>query len=103
MLGNGLEPWQLLIVAIVIILLLGSKGLPDTARALGRSIRTRKREAEATEGEGGATEGESGAQRIIASAEATPPDATAPAERVLRAVPDDTITGRSATDGHRAH
>ncbi|MFE3408200.1 twin-arginine translocase TatA/TatE family subunit [Streptomyces mirabilis] len=37
MLRNGLEPWHLLIVAIVIIVLFGSKKLPDTARALGKS------------------------------------------------------------------
>ncbi|OPG01188.1 Sec-independent protein translocase TatA [Streptomyces sp. GKU 895] len=47
MLRNGLEPWHLLIVAIVVIVLFGSKKLPDTARALGRSMRILKSEAQA--------------------------------------------------------
>ncbi|WEO99457.1 Sec-independent protein translocase subunit TatA [Streptomyces sp. FXJ1.172] len=42
MLRNGLEPWHLLIVAIVIILLFGSKKLPEAARGLGRSLRILK-------------------------------------------------------------
>ncbi|MFF8593468.1 Sec-independent protein translocase subunit TatA [Streptomyces sp. NPDC015220] len=47
MLRNGLEPWHLLIVAIVVIVLFGSKKLPDTARALGKSLRILKSEAKA--------------------------------------------------------
>ncbi|MFI1536352.1 Sec-independent protein translocase subunit TatA [Streptomyces anandii] len=53
MLRNGLEPWHLLIVAIVFIVLFGSKKLPDTARALGRSMRILKSEAKAMKDEGG--------------------------------------------------
>jgi len=51
MLRNGLEPWHLLIVAIVIIVLFGSKKLPDTARALGKSMRILKSEAKAMKGD----------------------------------------------------
>ena len=47
MLRNGLEPWHLLIVALVVILLFGSKKLPDTARALGKSLRILKSETKA--------------------------------------------------------
>jgi sec-independent protein translocase protein TatA len=47
MLRSGLEPWHLLIVAIVVIVLFGSKKLPDTARALGKSMRILKSEAKA--------------------------------------------------------
>ncbi|WNI20643.1 Sec-independent protein translocase subunit TatA [Streptomyces sp. ITFR-16] len=47
MLRNGLEPWHLLIVAIVVLVLFGSKKLPDTARALGKSMRILKSEAKA--------------------------------------------------------
>lgn len=47
MLRNGLEPWHLLIVAIVIILLFGSKKLPEAARSLGKSLRILKSEATA--------------------------------------------------------
>ncbi|MCX4880889.1 Sec-independent protein translocase subunit TatA [Streptomyces sp. NBC_00847] len=56
MLRNGLEPWHLLIVAIVIIVLFGSKKLPDTARALGKSMRILKSEAKAMKDEGGTQE-----------------------------------------------
>ncbi|WP_438484107.1 Sec-independent protein translocase subunit TatA [Streptomyces sp. S186] len=52
MLRNGLEPWHLLIVALVVILLFGSKKLPDTARALGKSLRILKSEAKAMKGDG---------------------------------------------------
>ncbi|MFD9812040.1 Sec-independent protein translocase subunit TatA [Streptomyces sp. NPDC059080] len=47
MLRNGLEPWHLLIVGIVVILLFGSSKLPDTARALGKSLRILKSETKA--------------------------------------------------------
>ncbi|MFJ7996608.1 Sec-independent protein translocase subunit TatA [Streptomyces sp. NPDC096310] len=53
MLRNGLEPWHLLIVAIVIIVLFGSKKLPDTARAVGKSLRILKSETKAMKEEGG--------------------------------------------------
>ncbi|QCD60865.1 Sec-independent protein translocase subunit TatA [Streptomyces hawaiiensis] len=57
MLRNGLEPWHLLIVAIVVIVvivLFGSKRLPDTARSLGRSMRILRSEAKALKEEGSA-------------------------------------------------
>ncbi|MEU9475939.1 Sec-independent protein translocase subunit TatA [Streptomyces sp. NPDC048191] len=47
MLRNGLEPWHLLIVAIVVIMLFGSKRLPEAARGLGKSMRILKSEAKA--------------------------------------------------------
>ncbi|MEU8509380.1 Sec-independent protein translocase subunit TatA [Streptomyces brevispora] len=51
MLRNGLEPWHLVIVAIVVLMLFGSKKLPDTARALGKSMRILKSEAKAMQEE----------------------------------------------------
>ncbi len=39
-----LSPWHLLIVAIVFIVLFGSKKLPDASRSLGRSLRIFKSE-----------------------------------------------------------
>ncbi|WP_405872636.1 Sec-independent protein translocase subunit TatA [Streptomyces sp. NBC_00005] len=53
MLRNGLEPWHLLIVVVLFLLLFGSKKLPDTARALGKSMRILKSEAKAMKGEEG--------------------------------------------------
>ncbi|MFI9205081.1 Sec-independent protein translocase subunit TatA [Streptomyces sp. NPDC053048] len=47
MLRNALEPWHVLVVVLVVIVLFGSKRLPDTARALGRSLRILRSEAKA--------------------------------------------------------
>ncbi|WP_336111544.1 Sec-independent protein translocase subunit TatA [Streptomyces sp. PTD9-10] len=47
MFRNALEPWHLLILVAVVILLFGSKKLPDTARALGRSMRILRSETKA--------------------------------------------------------
>jgi sec-independent protein translocase protein TatA len=38
------SPWKVLIVAIVLIVLFGSKKLPDAARSLGKSMRILKTE-----------------------------------------------------------
>lgn len=41
---NSLRPWHLLVLALVFIVLFGSKRLPDSARSLGRSLRIFKSE-----------------------------------------------------------
>ncbi|GGZ81518.1 hypothetical protein GCM10010344_55910 [Streptomyces bluensis] len=67
-LRNGLAPWHLLIVAITIIVLFGSKKLPEAARGLGRSMRILKSEARAMKGDepagpaGGAPAGDDSAR-----------------------------------------
>ena len=38
------SPWKILIVALVIIVLFGSKKLPSAARSLGQSMRILKKE-----------------------------------------------------------
>ncbi|GHF95859.1 Sec-independent protein translocase subunit TatA [Streptomyces thermodiastaticus] len=55
MLRNGLEPWHLLIVAIVLVVLFGSKKLPEAARGLGRSMRILRSEAKAMKDDGAAS------------------------------------------------
>ena len=40
------SPWKILIVAVVILVLFGSKKLPTAARSLGQSMRILKREVE---------------------------------------------------------
>ncbi|MEU3458354.1 Sec-independent protein translocase subunit TatA [Streptomyces sp. NPDC006733] len=65
MLRNGLEPWHLIVVALVLIMLFGSKKLPDAARGLGKSMRILKSEARALKAE---------------SADPAPATATAPAD-----------------------
>ncbi|MFE2728617.1 Sec-independent protein translocase subunit TatA [Kitasatospora sp. NPDC059327] len=47
MLRNGLEPWHLIVVLAVIVLLFGSKELPEAARGLGKSLRILKAETRA--------------------------------------------------------
>ena len=43
--GNLFDsPWKVLVVAIVLIVLFGSKKLPDAARSLGKSMRILKTE-----------------------------------------------------------
>ncbi|MER5539420.1 Sec-independent protein translocase subunit TatA [Streptomyces mirabilis] len=85
MLRNGLEPWHLLIVAIVIIVLFGSKKLPDTARALGKSMRILKSEAGAMKHDGTAP-----APSAVPST--APRSASAPEAASDRPVDDGTAT-----------
>ncbi|MGQ4515338.1 Sec-independent protein translocase subunit TatA [Streptomyces sp. DW26H14] len=47
MFRNGLEPWHVIVVVVVVALLFGSKKLPDAARGLGRSLRIFKSEVKA--------------------------------------------------------
>ncbi|MFD7081669.1 Sec-independent protein translocase subunit TatA [Streptomyces sp. NPDC002181] len=60
MLRNALEPWHLILLLVVCVLVFGSKKLPDMARSVGRSMRILKSETQALRGEG---EGEGGARR----------------------------------------
>jgi sec-independent protein translocase protein TatA len=91
MFANALHPWHLLIVALVIILLFGSKKLPETARGLGKSMRILKSEAKAMKDDD------------------APPTATpepAPAEqtplRTIRAAPGDTASARPVPESGTA-
>ncbi|WP_328318557.1 Sec-independent protein translocase subunit TatA [Streptomyces sp. NBC_00388] len=72
MLRNGLEPWHLLIVAIVVMVMFGSKKLPDTARALGKSMRILKSEAKAMKEDGTASPGSPGAPGSPVASPASP-------------------------------
>ncbi len=47
MFRNGLEPWHIIIVLVVLVLLFGSKKLPEMARGLGKSMRILKAETKA--------------------------------------------------------
>ncbi|MGW2519333.1 Sec-independent protein translocase subunit TatA [Streptomyces sp. NPDC001617] len=79
MLRNGLEPWHLLVVAIVVIVLFGSKKLPDTARALGKSMRILKSEAKAMKDESPAATPETTARTAQTVVEPTEVTKSAPA------------------------
>jgi sec-independent protein translocase protein TatA len=88
MLRNGLEPWHLLIVAIMIILLFGSKKLPEAARGLGKSMRILKSEAKAMKEDGTA-------QSTAAQAESVP--------QAARPAPAETTAAHRAAEGNPAH
>ncbi|MDF3292194.1 Sec-independent protein translocase subunit TatA [Streptomyces silvisoli] len=47
MFRNGLEPWHIVLVVLVFVLLFGSRKLPDAARGIGKSLRILKSETRA--------------------------------------------------------
>jgi len=49
---GALQPWHLIIVLFVGVLLFGSKRLPDAARSLGKSMRIFKSEVKELQAEG---------------------------------------------------
>ena len=77
MLRNGLEPWHLIVVAIVVIVLFGSKKLPEAARGLGKSMRILKSEAKAMKNDDGPT-----ADSAPTSTPTPAPEAITPSEVV---------------------
>ncbi|MYW64307.1 twin-arginine translocase TatA/TatE family subunit [Streptomyces sp. SID8379] len=87
MFRNAIEPWHLLILGLVIILLFGSKKLPDTARSLGKSLRILKSETKAMK-----EEGERPAEPAGDGADGQPAPGLAPA------APDRSAAARSATE-----
>jgi sec-independent protein translocase protein TatA len=49
---GSLSPWHWAIVAVVVIVLFGSKKLPDAARSLGKSLRIFKSEVRELQNDG---------------------------------------------------
>jgi sec-independent protein translocase protein TatA len=47
MLRGGLEPWHVIIILGLLVLLFGSRKLPDAARSIGQSLRIFKSEMKA--------------------------------------------------------
>ncbi|MFF9603654.1 Sec-independent protein translocase subunit TatA [Streptomyces sp. NPDC014684] len=91
MFRNALEPWHLLILVAVVILIFGSKKLPDTARALGKAMRILKSETKAMKDDG-------------ASNEPRPEPEPAPGPRTIPDAPEDTATVRTVpTDSTTRH
>ncbi|MGW1710111.1 Sec-independent protein translocase subunit TatA [Streptomyces sp. NPDC002206] len=83
MFRNALEPWHLLILVAVVVLIFGSKKLPDTARALGKSMRILKSETKAMKDDG-------------ASNKPRPEPEPAPGPRTISDAPGDTGNARTA-------
>ncbi len=93
MLRNGLEPWHLLVVLAVVVLLFGSKKLPEMARGLGKSMRILKAETKALREDDATTEGT--AQNTTATS--TPADQPRPAVSPVNVTKADETT-KSATN-----
>jgi sec-independent protein translocase protein TatA len=68
------SPWKILIVAVVLIVLFGSKKLPDAARSLGKSMRILKTEVHDLHGDDEAAKPAPEPQAAV-----TPPAVTAAA------------------------
>ncbi len=85
MLRNGLEPWHLIIVVVVVFLLFGAKRMPDTARSLGKSLRILKSETRALKED--FKDGVSGTERPGT-------DASAATHKTIKAAPGETTGAR---------
>ena len=88
MFRNALEPWHLVLLVLVIVLVFGSKKLPDMARSLGKSARILKSEAKAMKDDGG-------------KQNATPAqsaEAPTPAQRPIQAAPGDVTSSRPVNE-----
>jgi sec-independent protein translocase protein TatA len=72
-----LSPWHLLILAAVVLVLFGAKRLPDSARALGRSMRIFKSETRGLR-EGEEADDSQAAQSQPAQSQAAQPQAAPP-------------------------
>jgi sec-independent protein translocase protein TatA len=84
MLRNGLEPWHLIVVAIVVIVLFGSKKLPEAARGLGKSMRILKSEAKAMKSDDTPAAGSAPTSSTVPAPEAiTPSDVVASNEATV--------------------
>ena len=106
MLRNGLEPWHVIILLAVILLVFGGKKLPELARGSGRALRIFKAETKGvfTEDEANATakpgELDPGTS---ATAEAAAPaaPAQAPAQAPVQAAPVQAAPVQAEPDGVR--
>ncbi|MER6331543.1 Sec-independent protein translocase subunit TatA [Streptomyces sp. NPDC014983] len=88
MFRNALEPWHLVLLVLVIVLVFGSKKLPDMARSLGKSARILKSEAKAMKDDGGK-------QNATSAQSAEEP---APAQRTIQAAPGDVTSSRPVNE-----
>src|SRR5512132_2160272 len=77
MLGE-LSPWHLLILAAVVLVLFGAKKLPDSARALGRSMRIFKAETKGLRDDDKADDRQAQAAQSQAQSQAAAPQQLPP-------------------------
>ncbi|MEX1656925.1 Sec-independent protein translocase subunit TatA [Streptomyces pseudovenezuelae] len=84
MFRNALEPWHLVLLVLVIVLVFGSKKLPDMARSLGKSARILKSEAKAMKSEG----------KRESTASEQPSEESFAAQRTIQPAPGDLTNSR---------
>jgi sec-independent protein translocase protein TatA len=90
MFRNGLEPWHLVLLILVIVVVFGSKKLPDIARSLGKSARILKSEAKAMK--------DDGKQASAPTAPADEEKQQPPAQRTIQAAPGDVTSSRPVNE-----
>ncbi len=73
---GGIQPWHIILVVVVFLLLFGGKRLPDAARGLGRSLRILKSEVGAMHEEDGKPRGSS--ETDLTATVPTPPSQISP-------------------------
>jgi sec-independent protein translocase protein TatA len=107
------SPWKIAIIAIVIIVLFGSKKLPDAARSLGKSMRILKTEVQGLHEDDsvsvtttfqGTPSGQTAPIPGQIQAGAAPVDAQAQIDALSKQLADlqQTVASNKATDGAQA-
>lgn len=77
---GAIQPWHIILIVVVFLLLFGGKKLPDAARGLGRSLRILKSEVGAMHDEDGSkAKVAADAETEASAAVATPASMIAPA------------------------
>jgi sec-independent protein translocase protein TatA len=82
---NGLQPWHLIILVLVVVLLFGAKRLPDAARSIGKSMKIFKAETKDLGGDKSAAHEDAEpveTKQITPPAPAAPPAASATDQQV---------------------
>jgi sec-independent protein translocase protein TatA len=90
MFRNALEPWHLVLLVLVIVMVFGSKKLPDMARSLGKSARILKSEAKAMKSDG--------KQESTTAASEQPAEEPSAAQRTIQAAPGDVTDSRPVSE-----
>jgi sec-independent protein translocase protein TatA len=95
---GAIQPWHLIVVVLILVLLFGSKRLPDAARGLGRSMRILKAETKGLADEDKAASVEP-AQQVAPPAPAPAPQVAppAPAPQVAPSAPQSPVAPRDTS------
>jgi sec-independent protein translocase protein TatA len=93
--GKGLiEPWHILILILVLVILFGGKKLPDAARSLGRSMRIFKSEVEEMKKDGKPGPSAASGDTVKGETVHPTPDPTADSDS------EDTVSDPTAREKH---